>query len=165
MISNARSIISWTSSGSRRSEMLVNPHTSAKSTVTCLRVHLAPRGAPHSPQNFIPRVLTRTQGLQFPPRSTVSRIDGSEGVPIAISSSRLSRFASMVPDVSNGKIDHDGTELGRFSCAGRGVVPERETITFGPGHRVRGRGGTPLAASGRGPLTPGLGHLLVFSAR
>src|SRR5438132_1710226 len=126
MISNARSIISWTSSGSRRSEMLVNPHTSAKSTVTCLRVHLAPRGAPHSPQNFIPRGLSRPQRLQFPPRSTVSRIDGSEGVPIAISSSRLSRSASMVPDVSNGKIDHDGTELGRFSCAGRGVVPERE---------------------------------------
>src|SRR5919106_2008515 len=37
MISKARSMMAWTSSGSRCSDIAVNPETSAKSTVTCLR--------------------------------------------------------------------------------------------------------------------------------
>src|SRR2546422_9630758 len=37
MTSNARSMIAWTSSGSRRSDMAVKPDTSANMTVTLLR--------------------------------------------------------------------------------------------------------------------------------
>ena len=35
--SNARSMMAWTSSGSRRSDRAVNPDTSVNITVTCLR--------------------------------------------------------------------------------------------------------------------------------
>src|SRR5262245_50340077 len=37
MTSNARSMMAWTSSGSRRSDIAVNPDTSVNITVTCLR--------------------------------------------------------------------------------------------------------------------------------
>ena len=37
MTSKARSMMAWTSSGSRRSDRAVNPDTSVNMTVTCLR--------------------------------------------------------------------------------------------------------------------------------
>src|SRR5256885_605174 len=107
----------WTSSGSRRSEMVVKPETSAKSTLTCLR-------SPESAARSFRIRAARCAGVYA--RGDSNRGDATAGVAVDAADNVYVSTRGAPPVIV---FDRDGNFL---RSGGEGIFRRPHGITIGP---------------------------------